>query len=379
MNQAVQETSKTTTAAPGPARTRRARAATPKRAAEAPSAPAQDEENVVPSPNESHESDEDTVFQETVNDRSTVDEDIERRAGDVDRAMAEYVQGGVIERGASLAVEPTELAPMVRIAAMTLTPGDMSLDMLERLVQLQEQFVQERRRVAFDKAMAEWRKIAPVLDKDRHVHYPSSKEGEFVDYRHSSHGEMMSKVNEPLGKLGINIKVKPRVKWDVGFIELDITTTFEGHSETITVPGEFDRTGGKTAIQAMSSAITRLTREGIRSALMLASRDDDDGLAAAGVTTLTTAPAQDEAEIKRRMDEIAGLLMMIEALSEGYRQRFIDRHSKSYPPADNALGLAIPAAKLEALAGVLHGRLEAAREAKDKKSESEQTSEGAGK
>ena len=292
--------------------------------------------------------------------------DLDARTESVDRAMAEYGERDVLTRRAALAVEPSELCAMVRVAAMTMRPGDMTPDMLERLVQLQEQYQKEQRRIAFDKAMAEWRRIAPVLDRDRHVSFPSTKEdGGQVDYRHSSHGEMMSKVNEPLGKLGVNIKANPRVNFAAGFVELDITVTYQGHSETLTVPGEFDRSGNKSPIQAMSSAITRLTREGVRSALMLASRDDDDGHGAAGVTTITTEPARDEAEIARRTDEVAGLLAMIDTLSPGYRTRFLDKHSASYGPAANALGLAIPAAKLESLAGVLHGRLAAVRKAKD--------------
>lgn len=168
-------------------------------------------------------------------------------------------------------VGPSERLPM--------TPMDMlnravasgaNIDVLEKLMGLQERWQSQQARMAFDDAVAQAKKEIPVIIKNATGHN-SKKYANFA---------AIAKVVDPvLGSHGLSYRFKT-AQSEKGIAVTCILAHKAGHFEETTLAGPADASGSKNAIQAIGSTLTYLQRYGLVQMLGLAAAEDDDGASA---------------------------------------------------------------------------------------------------
>jgi len=146
------------------------------------------------------------------------------------------------------------------------------LDRLEKLMELQERDNANKARMAFVAAMAEFKKNAPTILKDKDVNFKGTS------YSHATLGGICEVVIEALARCGISHD------WDTqqpssGMIIVSCSLTHVlGHSKATTMEAPPDNSGSKNAIQQIASTVTYLQRYTLLGACGLATKDmDDDG------------------------------------------------------------------------------------------------------
>lgn len=183
--------------------------------------------------------------------------------------------------GEIIEMEPTPSAVSARQGA-AVAPADLlryaldsgaDLDRLEKLMELQERHEANKARMAFVEAMAEFKKSAPTIYKDKTVSFPGTS------YNHATLGGICEAVIGLLADNGISHD------WDTkqpptGMIVVTCTLTHKmGHSKSTSLEAPPDNSGKKNGIQQISSAITYLQRYSLLGACGLSTKDmpDDDG------------------------------------------------------------------------------------------------------
>ena len=175
------------------------------------------------------------------------------------------------------AVEKIEPQPSRAVAPVT--PMDMlnravesgaGLDMVEKLMSLQERWETGQARKAFDKAIASAKaKITPI---QRNATGHNSKR--YADFA------AIAKVVDPiLSEHGLSYRFRTAQGDRISVT--CILSHEDGHSEETTLSGPPDASGSKNAIQAIGSTLTYLQRYSLVQMLGLAASNDDDGKAAA--------------------------------------------------------------------------------------------------
>ncbi|WP_298929133.1 ERF family protein [uncultured Ramlibacter sp.] len=188
---------------------------------------------------------------------------------------------------AALALPQNSPAGMM-LAAMA---QGASLEQVEKMMDLQDRWEKREAEKAFNQAMADFKGEAVEIIKRKQVDYPSSKGGR-VNYKHAELADVIDAAAPALSKHGFSWSWK--AKQDRGFIEVAcILKHKQGHSESVTLTGPYDDSGGKNAIQAIISAKTYLERHTLKAVCGLAEKSEDDDGAGAGNPAQTTA--QDEA------------------------------------------------------------------------------------
>jgi hypothetical protein len=146
------------------------------------------------------------------------------------------------------------------------------LDRLEKLMELQERDNANKARMAFVAAMADFKKRAPTILKDKNVSFSGT------NYNHATLGGICDVVIEALARHGISHD------WDTqqpasGMIIVSCTLTHVlGHSKSTTMEAPPDNSGKKNVIQQIASTVTYLQRYTLLGACGLATKDmDDDG------------------------------------------------------------------------------------------------------
>jgi hypothetical protein len=163
-------------------------------------------------------------------------------------------------------------------AVVSMTPMDMldravtqgaSMEVLEKLMALQERWEANQARKSFNDAVAAAKAEIPVITKNREGHN-SKRYADFAAY---------ARVVDPiLGKHGLGYRF--RTVQDDRIHVTCILFHKAGHVEENTLAGPADATGSKNAIQAIGSTLTYLQRYSLTQALGLAATEDDDGKAA---------------------------------------------------------------------------------------------------
>lgn len=157
-----------------------------------------------------------------------------------------------------------------------LTPMDMlnravaqgaDLDVLEKLMTLQERWEKSQARKQFDAAVANAKaEIPPII---RNVTGHNAKK--YADFA------AIAKVVDPiLAKRGLAYRFRTT---QAERITVTCILFGFGHSEENTLSGPADKTGNKNEIQAIGSTLTYLQRYSLVQALGLAAANDDDGYA----------------------------------------------------------------------------------------------------
>ncbi len=187
----------------------------------------------------------------------------------------------VIENGAARAGSTTLLAMIDKAV------GAGNLDLVDRMMTLQERWEKNEAKKAFVKALAAAKaKIKPIV-KNRRVQFENRRNDGKTDYFHEDIAAIADVVDPILGEFGLFYN------WKVTNADGKVTVTCVlshefGHSEDAnTLIAPVDCSGSKNGIQGIASATTYLERYTLKAALGLAVQGDDDGRAAADPTAKT--------------------------------------------------------------------------------------------
>jgi hypothetical protein len=203
------------------------------------------------------------------------------------------------------------------VAAQPVTPMEMlaqavekgaSIDVLTKLMDLQERWEKNQSRKTFEAALAAARADFKPIVKGREVDFTSQKGR--THYRYEDLGGIANAVDPILAKHGLSYRYRTTSN-----INEPITVTCivfgHGHSEENTLSAGRDESGNKNSIQAVSSTVTYLQRYTLKAALGIAASNDDDGR---GADTSGGATITDD-----QVDEIRELL----AKTGGNELRFL--------------------------------------------------------
>jgi len=157
-----------------------------------------------------------------------------------------------------------------------------SLDMVEKLMGLQERWEANQARKSFDGAIAAAKsEIKPIL-KTRTGHT-----GKYEDL-----AAIATEVDPILSKHGLSYRY--RARQDDKVHVTCVLSHKAGYSEETELSEKPDAGPGRNAIQALGSCLTYLQRYSLKLALGLSASKDDDGKAAgASVATVTQKQADD--------------------------------------------------------------------------------------
>lgn len=177
--------------------------------------------------------------------------------------------------------------PPATISPMALTPMDMlskavasgaSMEVLEKLMALQERWEKNQARKAFDEAMSAAKAEIPTIIKNRQVGFESK--GSKVGYRYEDLAEIARTVDPILGKHGLSYRFRTTSEPNEPITVTCIVSHRLGHSEENTLRAGRDDSGAKNALQAIGSTLSYLQKYTLKAALGLAASNDDDGKSA---------------------------------------------------------------------------------------------------
>lgn len=154
-----------------------------------------------------------------------------------------------------------------RAVAIAMDRGD--LEQVAKFMDLQERYEKNEARKAYVAAMALFKQNPPEIIKRKRVAFLD------VDYKHATLADVCTAAIEGLAKVGISHAWDTKVT-GTKVVVTCILTHEKGHKESTELPGEFDNTGKKNALQQMGSTITYLQRYTLKMITGLAEADDDD-------------------------------------------------------------------------------------------------------
>jgi hypothetical protein len=172
-----------------------------------------------------------------------------------------------------------------------LTPMDMlshavergaDLDMIEKLMNLQERWEASQARKAFDEAISAAKADIPPIERTGKGHN---------DKRYATFAAIAKVVDPIISQHGLSYRFRTTQGDRISVT--CILSHKSGHFEETTLSGPPDASGSKNAIQAIGSTLTYLQRYSLVQMLGLAAADDDDGKATHGGATITEDQAAD--------------------------------------------------------------------------------------
>lgn len=183
--------------------------------------------------------------------------------------------------GAVQKIEPQEVA-----ATNIITPQAMiqqaiqagsGVEVMERLLALQERHDAFQARKAFDDAMADLRKTLPRISKSREVDF-ANKTGGRTQYKFEDLAEITEALSDPMSDVGLSFR------WYTENVQGGVKVTCrithrDGHYEETSLVGPLDASGNKNPIQAIGSAVSYLQRYTLKAAVGIAASHDDDAQA----------------------------------------------------------------------------------------------------
>lgn len=171
---------------------------------------------------------------------------------------------------------PTAMTPMDMLNRAVAQGAN--IEVLEKLMGLQERWEAGQARKAFDEAMAAAKAEIPVIVKNRTVDFTSPKGR--THYKHEDLAEIARTVTPILAKHGLSYRYRTSSAPNEPVTVTCIVSHRGGHCEENTLSAGRDDSGNKNSIQAVGSTITYLQRMTLKAALGLAASDDDDGASA---------------------------------------------------------------------------------------------------
>lgn len=201
-------------------------------------------------------------------------------------------------------------------APVALTPVDMldralasgaGIDILERLMGMQERWEAAQQRKAFDAALSDAKGEFTPIQKNRLVNFESKSGGAKTNYRFEDFAAVAEMVDPILSRHGLSYRFRTEQKGPTVRVTCIIAHR-DGYSEENSLEAGVDTSGNKNAIQGIGSTQQYLMRYTLKAALGLAVAHDDDGQAggapAAGATPeRTTLNVEEVAELRRLVEE----------------------------------------------------------------------------
>lgn len=160
--------------------------------------------------------------------------------------------------------------------------ANQPIEVLSRLMDLQERSDQRHARQAFDAAISAAKGEIPVIIKNREGHNGK---------RYADFAAIARAVDPILGRHGLSYRFRTE---QTDRIAVTCVLSHEaGHSEETTLSGPPDTSGAKNAIQSIGSTLSYLQRYSLVQMLGLAAAEDDDGHAAGDGGTITNEQADE--------------------------------------------------------------------------------------
>jgi hypothetical protein len=172
--------------------------------------------------------------------------------------------------------EPSHAIVPIDLMNRALEAG-AGIDVLEKLMGLQERWESNQARRAFDAAMAAAKAEIPVILKSRQVDFTTNKGR--TRYRYEDLAEIARTVDPVLGAHGLSYRFRTACVSPDNLTVTCILSHRDGHSEENSLAAGHDGSGNKNSIQAIGSVMTYLQRYTLKAALGLAASDDDDAQA----------------------------------------------------------------------------------------------------
>lgn len=179
---------------------------------------------------------------------------------------------------------PQAMTPMIMLSQAV--ERGASMEMLEKLMGLQERWEANQARKAFDAALAAAKAEIPVITKNRRVGFETKGGGE-TNYQHEDLGEIARTIDPILAKHGLSYRFRTVSEVNQPVSVTCVVAHRDGHSETNTLTAGRDDSGKKNLIQQIGSTITYLQRYTLKAALGLAASADDDGRKSEPVDLIT--------------------------------------------------------------------------------------------
>lgn len=172
--------------------------------------------------------------------------------------------------------QSTALTPMAMVSQAV--ANGASLEMVSKLIDLQERVEKAQGRKAFDIAVSEAKGEIPAIVKNKDVGFESQRTGSTTSYSHETLGAIAAVVDPVLNRYGLSYRYRA-AQGDGGRISVTCVLSHrDGYSEETTLTAGADDSGKKNSIQAIGSTTTYLQRYTLKLALGLATQDrDDDG------------------------------------------------------------------------------------------------------
>ena len=151
--------------------------------------------------------------------------------------------------------------------------SNASVDIIERLMNLQTRWEEKEARKAFSAAIASAKSLIKPIQKNHKVDFTSAKGRTNYDYEDL--GDIASMVDPILAQFGLSYRYRARQAGG----KLAVTCIVEhrdGYFEETTLEAGSDHSGNKNEFQAVGSAATYLQRYTLKLALGLAASKDDD-------------------------------------------------------------------------------------------------------
>lgn len=179
------------------------------------------------------------------------------------------------------------------------------MEVLEKLMTLQERWEANQARKAFDEAMAAAKAEIPPIFKNRTVDFTSQKGR--THYKHEDLAEIARTVNPILGKHGLSYRFRTSAEVNQPVSVTCVVSHRLGYYEENTLHGPRDESGNKNSLQAIGSTLSYLQRMTLKAALGLAATEDDDGrraeMKADEPDPLATIDEKQQAVIRALLDE----------------------------------------------------------------------------
>lgn len=180
---------------------------------------------------------------------------------------------GAVQKIDAQEVAQTNLITPAAMIQQAIQSGS-GVEVMERLLALQERHDAFQARKAFDDAMADLRKTLPRITKSREVDF-TGKTGVRTNYRFEDLAEIAEALSDPMSEVGLSFR------WYTENVQGGVKVTCrithrEGHYEETSLVGPLDASGNKNPIQAIGSAVSYLQRYTLKAAVGIAAAHDDD-------------------------------------------------------------------------------------------------------
>ena len=159
----------------------------------------------------------------------------------------------------------------------TAIQSGLSIEHLERLIGLQNQWEAKEARKEFFHALSNFQMSVPEIKKTKKVGFEHRDGGGKTEYFYATLSDICNSIREPLSHNGLSYR------WEIDDQPEKITVTCiithaDGHAEKTTMVGQADNSGKKNLIQQRASTVTYLQRYTLIGALGISSADmDNDG------------------------------------------------------------------------------------------------------